>query len=69
MKVKMRRKDLSLPMLAAFLVIGAGLIQLHNYIMSGSFFQFDQLHHESFSLGLLTGAVIAILLYIFRKEQ
>ena len=67
MNIELRRKDIFLPIIAGFFILFAVLLQLDNYRISGSFFQLDQIHHESFTVGFIMVALFLLLFYFIRN--
>ena len=52
-----------------FLLILALSISIEQYIRCGSFFQFNDMHHETFIVALLFGAILTYFLYEINKRK
>lgn len=52
-----------------FLLILALLISIHQYITWGVFFELNDIHHETFIIALLFGAILTYILLIINKKS
>jgi len=64
--MKMNNKNIFLTVII-FLLILALIISAEQYIRCGSFFQFSDIHHETFIIALLFGAILTYILYFLLK--